>query len=97
MKSAKKIALWLIDEYPPFYSINEEELIKNIQENIIDGWIPYIEWYNKTHRIKMSLPTDPQDFIERVLHKSLMKCEIKPPKIGQDIRDYLEEAVNNGN
>lgn len=89
IKSAKSLAKWLMEEYPPFYEIDEESLSENIQKNIIDGWIPYILWYNQVHKKKITLPTDPQAFIERVLHKSVSKCEITPPKIGQEIKDWM--------
>ena len=89
VKSAKALAKWLIDEYPPFYDMDEEALTQNIQKNILDGWIPYIIWYNETHKNKLTLPTDPQSFIDRVFHKSISKCEITPPKKGQEIKDWL--------
>lgn len=88
--NAKELAEWLLDEYPFFYPADEDELEENIQNNILDGWIPYIVWYNKEHKNKITFPTDPQDFIERVLHKSIEKCGIPAPKVGQEIKDYKE-------
>lgn len=92
MKKAKTIAKWLIEEYPPFFPIDEEALINDIQKNIIEGWIPYILWYNENHEKKITFPTDPQEFIERVFHKSIEKCSITPPKIGESVKDYLKNS-----
>lgn len=96
MKIVENLVEWLVEEYPPFFPVDEEKLKNDIQNNIIDGWIPYILWYNKTHNKQLSLPTTPKEFIERVFHCSIEKCSITPPKIGQEISDYLSESKKGG-
>lgn len=91
IKKADKLADWLIEEYPPFFPIDRKKLIEDIQKNIIEGWIPYVIWYNENHKNKLDFPTDPQFFIERVFHKSINKCEIIPPRIGQELSEYAKE------
>lgn len=91
-KKIDEIVEWLIDQYPPFLEIDKENLKNNIEKNIINGWIPYIKWYNETHEKKLNFPTSPKAFILEVFHCSLSKCEISPPKIGQGLYDYLIES-----
>lgn len=93
--SIDELVEWVESEYPIDYPIDLDKLEENIVNNVLNGWIPYIKWYNKMNpnkKISEEL-LNPKILIRDVFKFSLVKLEIAPPKIGEDLKLYWLESI----
>ena len=95
-KPEEKLAEFVEEQFTPGFPM-PDNLPEKIKENIIDGWIPYINDYNKENSdnpIVINGETKPkaEDVIEWLDYSPEQITHTEPPKKGEDPIEYLKDS-----